>query len=314
MSSSKGTAAIEVSGVTRRYGDVQALGGVDLTVDKGEVFAVLGPNGAGKTTLVEVLEGIRKRDGGTVAVLGTDPARAPRGWRTRVGAVLQLGTETGELTIREMVASYAAYYPSPLDIDELLDALDLTAQADRRVRQLSGGQRRRLDLALGLIGDPDLLFLDEPTTGLDPEVRARIWEFVRSLSEKGMTIVLTTHYLEEAEQLADRVAVLVGGEVVATGAPSELGGSPKTEITFRRVGPIAQAALPLDLTATSIEDTGTKVKVTTESSATTVGQLANWASELGAELTGLTVERKNLEKTYLDLIASMSQEREEVSS
>lgn len=313
MTATTATPAIEVHGVTRRYGDVQALSGVDLTVGKGEVFAVLGPNGAGKTTLVEILEGIRKRDGGTVAVLGADPLRAPRQWRTRVGAVLQLGTETGELTVREMVAAYAAYYPSPLPVDQILEALDLGAQADRRIRQLSGGQRRRLDLALGLIGDPELVFLDEPTTGLDPEVRIRIWEFVSTLSEKGMTIVLTTHYLEEAEQLADRVAVLVGGEVVATGPPGELGGSPKTEITFRRAGAIEQAALPLDLTATSIEETGSTVKVTTEASATTVGELAAWASGLGAELTGLTVERKNLERTYLDLIAKLSQEREEVS-
>lgn len=313
MTASIGTPAIAVQGVTRRYGDVQALGGVDLAVDAGEVFAVLGPNGAGKTTLVEILEGIRKRDGGTVAVLGVDPLRAPRRWRTRVGAVLQLGTETGELTVREMVAAYAAYYPSPLGVDDVLDALDLAAQADRRIRQLSGGQRRRLDLALGLIGDPELLFLDEPTTGLDPEVRTRIWEFVGSLADKGTTIVLTTHYLEEAEQLADRVAVLAGGEVVASGPPGELGGSPKTEITFRRIGPLAGAPLPVSLTATSIEDAGSTVKVTTEASATTVGELATWASGLGAELTDLTVERKNLERTYLDLIATLDHEVEEVS-
>lgn len=313
MTAPPGMPAIEVRGVTRRYGNVQALGGVDLTVDEGEVFAVLGPNGAGKTTLVEILEGIRKRDGGTVAVLGADPVRAPRRWRTRVGAVLQLGTETGELTVREMVTAYAAYYPSPLDVDDLLGALDLGAQANQRIRHLSGGQRRRLDLALGLIGDPELLFLDEPTTGLDPEVRTRIWEFVSTLSEKGTTIVLTTHYLEEAERLADRVAILVGGEVVATGPPDELGGSPKTEITFRRVGPIAEAALPLTLTATSIEEAGSTVKVISEASATTVAELAAWASELGAELTGLTVKRKNLEQTYLDLIATLSHQREEVS-
>lgn len=314
MTSSTRTHAIEVRGVTRRYGEVQALGGVDLTVDSGEVFAVLGPNGAGKTTLVEILEGIRKRDSGTIEVLGEDPLRAPRRWHTRVGAVLQLGTETGELTVREMITAYAAYYPKPLDVSDLLEALDLGGQADRRIRQLSGGQRRRLDLALGLIGDPELLFLDEPTTGLDPEVRIRIWDFVSSLAEKGMTIVLTTHYLGEAEQLADRVAVLVGGEVVATGPPAELGGSPKTEITFRRVGPIAEAALPLSLTATSIEDSGSTVKVLTEASATTVGELAAWASGLGAELAGLTMEKKNLERTYLDLIAGFSKERKEVSS
>jgi ABC-2 type transport system ATP-binding protein len=245
--------------------------------------------------------------------LGADPLRAPRRWRTRVGAVMQLGTETGELTVREMVTAYAAYYPSALEVDALLEALDLGAQADRRIRHLSGGQRRRLDLALGLIGDPELLFLDEPTTGLDPEVRKRIWEFVSFLSEKGTTIVLTTHYLEEAEQLADRVAILVGGRVVASGPPDELGGAPKTEITFRRAGPIATAALPLELTATTIEDTGSTVQVTTEDSATTVGQLAAWASGLGAELTGLAVERKSLERTYLDLIAAHNRSPEEVS-
>ena len=211
--------AIEARGVTRRYGEVQALTGVDLDVKAGEVFAVLGPNGAGKTTLVEILEGLRRRDGGSASVLGADPAWATRRWRSRIGAVLQVSTQNDELTVGEMVRAYAGYYPHPLDEDHLLEALDLTTIRDRRIHQLSGGQRRRLDLALGLVGDPELLFLDEPTTGLDPEVRIRIWEFIEGLAGQGTTIMLTTHYLEEAETLADRVAVLVGGRIVTTGAP-----------------------------------------------------------------------------------------------
>lgn len=192
--------AIEARGITRRYGKIQAVGGVDLDVEQGSVVAVLGPNGAGKTTLVEILEGLRRRDSGDVLVLGADPAESSREWRSRIGAVLQLGTETdgggnGHL--------FAGYYPRPLDVDGLLDALDLAAQRGRRVQQLSGGQWRRLDLALGLVGDPELLFLDEPTTGLDPEVRHRSWDFIKALAAKGTTILLATHYMEEAEQLAD---------------------------------------------------------------------------------------------------------------
>lgn len=214
--------AIEARGVTRRYGEVQALTGVDLDVKVGEVFAVLGPNGAGKTTLVEILEGLRRRDGGSASVLGADPAWAARAWRSRIGAVLQVSTQNDELTVDEMVRAYAGYYPHPLESGHLLEALDLTAIRDRRIHQLSGGQRRRLDLALGLVGDPDLLFLDEPTTGLDPEVRIRIWEFIEGLSEQGTTILLTTHYMEEAERLCDELVIMDHGRILAQGSPRDL--------------------------------------------------------------------------------------------
>jgi ABC-2 type transport system ATP-binding protein len=275
--------------------------------------AVLGPNGAGKTTLVEILEGLRRRDGGDVVVLGADPALSSRRWRSRIGAVLQLGAETDELTVGEMVTANARYYPRPLDVDGLLDAIDLTAQRDRRVQQLSGGQCRRLDLALGLVGDPELLFLDEPTTGLDPEVRQRIWDFIKSLTAKGTTILLTTHYMEEAEQLADRVAVLVGGQIVASGPPGQLAGAPAAEISFRRTGPLRDAALPDDLPAESIIDDGAFVVVTAEKPSAVVTQLVTWAGGLGGELEDLAVERRGLEDVYLDLLTGLNN-AEETSS
>jgi len=305
--------AIEARGVTRRYGEVQALAGVDLEVEQGSVVAVLGPNGAGKTTLVEILEGLRRRDGGDVVVLGADPALSSRRWRSRIGAVLQLGAETDELTVGEMVTANARYYPRPLDVDGLLDAIDLTAQRDRRVQQLSGGQRRRLDLALGLVGDPELLFLDEPTTGLDPEVRQRIWDFIKSLTAKGTTFLLTTHYMEEAEHLADRVAVLVGGRIVASGPPGQLAGAPAAEISFRRTGPLRDAALPDDLPAESIIDDGAFVVVTAEKPSAVVTQLVTWAGGLGGELEDLAVERRGLEDVYLDLLTGLNN-AEETSS
>jgi ABC-2 type transport system ATP-binding protein len=302
--------AIQARDVARRYGTVQALTGVDLDVERSEIFAVLGPNGAGKTTLIEILEGLRRRDTGTVNVLGEDPSDGRRSWRAKIGAVLQLGTETDELTVQEMVASYAGYYPHPLSVDELLGALDLTAQRDRRVGVLSGGQRRRLDLGLGLIGNPELLFLDEPTTGLDPEVRRRIWDHIQSLADKGTTIVLTTHYMEEAEQLADRVAVLVAGEVVATGHPSQLGGPHTAQITFRRNGPLRNAPLPQGIPASSVTDTGSLISITSDNPATTVTQLVAWATALGGELADLTIERCGLEQVYLDLLTSLNQPEE----
>ena len=305
--------AIEARGVTRRYGEIQAVGGVDLDVEQGSVVAVLGPNGAGKTTLVEILEGLRRRDSGDVLVLGADPAESSRRWRSRIGAVLQLGTETDELTVGEMVTSFARYYPRPLDVDGLLDALDLASQRDRRVQQLSGGQRRRLDLALGLVGDPELLFLDEPTTGLDPEVRHRIWDFIKALAAKGTTILLTTHYMEEAEQLADRVAVLVAGQIVATGPPGQLTGEPTAEVSFRRTGPLLEATLPEGLPADSITEDGPIVVVTTQKPSAAVTQLVAWAGGLGGELEDLAVERRGLEDVYLDLLTNLNN-AEETSS
>lgn len=301
------TNAIEASGITRRYGKVQALAGVDLDVRNGEVFAVLGPNGAGKTTFVEIMEGLRRRDAGTATVLGADPNEASRAWRSRIGAVLQVSTQNDELTVAEMIRAYGSYYPAPLDVVVLLDALDLTAQQDRRVHELSGGQRRRLDLALGLVGNPELLFLDEPTTGLDPEVRIRIWNFVERLASEGMTILLTTHYMEEAEKLADRVAVLVAGQIVAEGTPGDLIGAQQSHVSFRLLPPLNEAPLPQDIAGLMSRE-GDKIEVTTNDPTGTVTRLVAWATAHGGELAGLEIEKRGLEQVYLDLLSDMREE------
>src|SRR4051794_11163485 len=216
--------AVRVRGLRKRYGDVDAVGGVDLDISRGEVFALLGPNGAGKSTTVEILEGYRRRTGGEVSVLGVDPGRPTRRWRTRLGIVPQTSNEQPQLSVREMVRHFAGYYPRPRDPDEVLAAVGLTDKAGARLAQLSGGQRRRVDVALGIVGRPELLFLDEPTTGFDPAARRQFWDLIRALAAEGTTILLTTHYLEEAEALADRLAVLAGGEIVAEGTPATLGG------------------------------------------------------------------------------------------
>jgi ABC-2 type transport system ATP-binding protein len=280
---------------------VQALVGVDLDVKAGEVLAVLGPNGAGKTTLVEILEGLRHRNGGIAVVLGADPADAARDWRARIGAVLQVSTQNDELTVGEMITAYAGYYPHPLDIEHLLEALDLTAIRDRRVHQLSGGQRRRLDLALGLVGDPELLFLDEPTTGLDPEVRIRIWEFIEGLAEQGTTILLTTHYMEEAETLADRVAVLVGGRIVTTGPPDDLGGSGGVHVSFRLTEPLLTVPLPDALPPLVVRDKD-HIEVTTDDPTDVVTRFVLWADGYGGKLADLEIQQRGLEQFYLELL------------
>jgi ABC-2 type transport system ATP-binding protein len=219
------TIAVRVRGLRKRYGRVTAVDGIDLDIAYGEVVALLGPNGAGKTTTVEILEGYRGRDGGEVAVLGRDPAAAALAWRREIGIVLQDSADARELTVAETVRHVARYFPRPRDPAEALDLVDLGAEAGRRVRRLSGGQRRRLDVALGIVGRPRLLFLDEPTTGFDPSARRRFWRTLRDLrAREGTTVLLTTHYLEEAEALADRVAVVAAGRVVASGAPASLAG------------------------------------------------------------------------------------------
>src|SRR5438128_2991502 len=229
--------AIEVSGLHKAYGNLEAVRGVDFTIDEGEVFGLLGPNGAGKTTTVEILEGYRKRDAGTVEVLGVDPALAGSDWREHIGVVLQSSAMYETLTVAESLALFAGYYSSPRPVDEVVDLVGLREKRDDVVRRLSGGQRRRLDLGLALVGDPELIFLDEPTTGFDPHARRQAWETLRSLRGLGKTIVLTTHYLDEAERLADRVAVLRRGEIVAVGPPSQLIGSvPANEIRYRESG------------------------------------------------------------------------------
>ena len=216
--------AIDVCGLRKRYGTRQAIDGLDLSVHGREIFAVLGPNGAGKTTTVEILEGFRSRDEGTVSVLGVDPAGGDRAWRSRIGIVMQSTNDQAEATVRELVQHFARFYPDPRDPDEVIGAVGLTAQARSRSRQLSGGQRRRLDVALGIIGRPELLFLDEPTTGFDPEARRSFWDLLEGLRDAGTTILLTTHYLDEAEHLADRVAIVRDGRVLALDTPAELGG------------------------------------------------------------------------------------------
>jgi ABC-2 type transport system ATP-binding protein len=275
--------AVRVSGLRKRYGDTCAVDGVELEIGRGEVFALLGPNGAGKTTTVEILEGFRQRDGGVAEVLGEDPGRAGRAWRARIGIVLQLASAGPELTVREMVRHFAGFYPRPRDPDEVIALVGLTEQTGQRISTLSGGQARRVDVALGIVGRPELVFLDEPTTGFDPQARRQFWELIRALAAEGVTIVLTTHYLEEAETLAGRLAVLAGGRVVATGTPAALGGGDRPT----RVG---------------WDTAGGRQTVQTPTPTQVVAELAR---QFSGEVPGLTVNRPTLEDTYLQLIGDL---------
>jgi len=277
-------AAVVVRGLHKHYGETRAVDGLDLQVEPGEVFAVLGPNGAGKTTTVEILEGHRHRDSGEVSVLGVDPARADRNWRSRIGIVLQDAGDQAELTVSEVIRHFAEYYPTPRDADEVIDAVGLTEKAGTRTRQLSGGQRRRLDVALGIVGRPELLFLDEPTTGFDPEARRAFWELIRGLRKDGTTILLTTHYLDEAENLADRVAVIRDGRVLALDTPKNLGGRAASEATVRW-----------------IED-GAHRELATSSPTRVVSELTARLAGPSGEVSGLEVLRPSLEDVYLTLI------------
>jgi ABC-2 type transport system ATP-binding protein len=275
-------AAIQVRDLHKHYGAKHAVDGLDLDVQRGEIFAVLGPNGAGKTTTIEILEGFRHRDSGAVSVLGEDPGRAGRVWRSRVGIVLQSSTDQPELTVRELVAHVATYYPGARDTDELIAAVGLTDKAGTRTRQLSGGQRRRLDVALGIVGRPELLFLDEPTTGFDPEARRAFWDLIEGLRDDGTTILLTTHYMDEAERLADRCAVVRDGRVIAVDAPAALGSRAQRRATVRW-----------------FEDGVVREQVT-DRPTEVVGHLAaRWAP---GEVPGLQVLRPSLEEVYLSLI------------
>ncbi len=274
--------AVTVSGLRKRYGDHEALRGVDFTIASGEVFGLLGPNGAGKTTTVEILEGYRSRDGSEVDVLGTDPERAGTRWRERIGVMLQSSSLYPNLTVRESLATFAGYYSQPRDPDEVIEIVELGEKAGARVRTLSGGQQRRLDLGLALIGDPELIFLDEPTTGFDPGARRTAWQTVRNLRELGKTILLTTHYLDEAEQLADRVAVLRDGKIIRVGTPAELtGGVVETEIRYRR--------------------DGAEVVERTRDPTRRLNELTTAALARGEALDELEVRRPTLEDVYLEL-------------
>ncbi|HSP71161.1 MAG TPA: ABC transporter ATP-binding protein [Gaiellaceae bacterium] len=274
--------AVRVRELRKSYGAHEAVRGIDFEIATGEVFGLLGPNGAGKTTTVEILEGYRRRSGGEVEVLGEDPERAGTAFRERVGVVLQSSSLYPNLTAREHLSVFAGYYAKPRDVDEVVALVGLTEKADARVRTLSGGQKRRLDLGLALVGDPDLIFLDEPTTGFDPAARRNAWETVRGLRRLGKTILLTTHYLDEAEQLADRVAVLREGEIVSVGRPSELtAGDVETEIRYRRNGEVV------------VVRTGEPTRVLHELTAEALAE--------GRELEHLEVRRPTLEDVYLQL-------------
>jgi ABC-2 type transport system ATP-binding protein len=273
--------AVHVNDLRKSYGEHEALRGVSFEIREGEVFSLLGPNGAGKTTTIEILEGYRRRDAGTVSVLGIDPARASREWRGQIGVVLQSSAMYENLSVRESLALFAGYYERPRPVDEVIAVVGLEEKAHALVRKLSGGQRRRLDFGLALVGDPELIFLDEPTTGFDPAARRNAWGTIRSLRELGKTILLTTHYLDEAEQLSDRVAVLREGRIVATGTPAELTRTPETEIRYR--------------------ENGKEVVLRTEQPTRVLAELTARALEQGRELEGLEVRRPTLEEVYLEL-------------
>jgi ABC-2 type transport system ATP-binding protein len=292
---------ISVRGLHKSYGDVDAVRGIDLEVSNGEIFAFLGPNGAGKTTTVEILEGFRRRDEGEARVLGEDPAHADRAWRERVGFVLQQSKPDAYLTVRESLGLYAGYYSSPRPIDETIELIGLAEAADQRAQKLSGGQQRRLDVGLALIGDPDLLFLDEPTTGFDPSARRSFWTVIEDLSRLGKTVFLTTHYMEEAQELADRVAIIARGQIVAEGAPDDLGDretAPAT-ISFRLPPGAAASELPGEAAGASSENGS--VSFSTGSPVRTLNELTEWALQRGVDLEGLEVRRPTLEDVYLEL-------------
>jgi ABC-2 type transport system ATP-binding protein len=292
--------AIRVRGLRKSYGKIEAVRGVDFDVAEGEVFGFLGPNGAGKTTIVEILEGYRQRAAGEVVVLGHDPAKGERALRERIGIVLQ---ETGVerfLRVAEVLELYCGYYPRPRQVDELLALVGLEDKRDELVKELSGGQRRRLDLALGLAGDPELVFLDEPTTGFDPTARREAWDIVRNLRALGKTIFLTTHYMDEAQHLADRVAVISAGRIVAEGAPDDLAGrDAATEIRF--VPPPAADLPALKGAAVTYDARGVVIRAADPTAVLHV--LTGWALERGVTLGGLTVTRPSLEDVYLELTA-----------
>ena len=274
---------ISVRGLRKSYRGQPAVDGVDLTVERGEVFALLGPNGAGKTTTVEILEGYRDRDAGEVSVLGCDPGRAGRAWRNRIGLVLQDANDFGELTVREVVTHFARFYADPMDPADAIGRTGLTEKARARVKSLSGGQRRRLDVALGIVGSPELLFLDEPTTGFDPEARREFWQLVSALAGGGTTILLTTHYLDEAEALADRVAVLVRGRIADVATPAALGGRDTAHAVVGWTGP------------------GGRETLRTPTPAAAVAELS---ARFGGEVPDLTVTRPTLEDVYLTMIGA----------
>ena len=299
---SQADAVVQIRGLRKTYRDKEAVCGIDLDVRRGEIFTFLGPNGAGKTTTVEILEGYRSRDAGEVEVLGRDPASPTREWRSRIGVVLQTCDVWPELTVSESLSLFARYYPEPLSVDRTLELVGLQRDRDRRAGQLSGGQKRRLDVGLALVGNPELLFLDEPTTGFDPSARHHAWEVIAGLRELGKTVFLTTHYMDEAEALADRVAVIVDGLIVAEGAPHEIGGRDRERviISFRLPDAVETGELPIP-PGDELHLEGELVEVRTAQPTATVAVLGRWAVDHDLELAQLEVHRPTLEDIYLRL-------------
>jgi len=303
-----GEPIVRVRGLTKTYGNYEAVRGIDLEVRRGEIFAFLGPNGAGKTTTVEILEGFRARTSGDVSVFGRDPANADAAWRDRLGVVLQESAPEPGLSVRESLELYAGYYTHPRDIDETIAAVGLTAKAGALGANLSGGQRRRLDVALALIGDPELIFLDEPTTGFDPSARRAAWEVITGLKELGKTIFLTTHYMDEAEYLADRIAVIAAGQIVAEGTPKTLGGRDRMTTTIRFTLPARASVRSLPDGLRPLAETGADGTTTlrSESPLVHLQMLADWALGIGLDLHDIDVRRPSLEDVYLSLTATTS--------
>ncbi len=299
--------AVEVRDLSKSYGQVDAVRGVSFEVGKGEVFCLLGPNGAGKTTTVEILEGYRTRSRGEVRVLGMDPANGPRELRERVGIVLQQCGVQSELTVAELIEMYGRYHQRRRGVEELVALVGLSEKRDVRAQRLSGGQRRRLDLALALVGDPDLIFLDEPTTGFDPAARRQAWSTIRSLCDLGKTIFLTTHFMDEAQTLATRVAVMRAGEIIAVGRPEELGGRDlrPAEIRFGLPAGYTVADLP-SMPAREVSLSGERVVVATTEPVRAAHDITAWALELGVELEHFSVTQPSLEDIYLELTSSGS--------
>ena len=278
---------IEVKGLTKSYGDVHAVRGIDLNIEQGEIFSILGPNGAGKTTTVEILEGFRTRDSGTVSVLGFDPntrGHQSREWRNRIGIVLQTSADAGDLTVFETINHFHGYYSNSRDVDEVINSVGLKEKEHALIRNLSGGQRRRLDVALGIIGNPELIFLDEPTTGFDPEARRAFWSLIKSLRSNGATILLTTHYLDEAEALADRVAVINKGVIVEISTPADLGGRATSQATVQWRD-------------------GDQIK--SEKSDNPTAVVSSLAARFNGEIPELVVTRPSLEDIYLEMIGGV---------
>jgi ABC-2 type transport system ATP-binding protein len=292
--------AVSVRGLVRSYGQLRAVDGVSFEVDAGAVFALLGPNGAGKTTTIEILEGFRERDAGEVRVLGIDPGdrRSGRRLRSQLGVVLQELAVEPFLSVRQVLARNAGYYPAPRPVGEVIELIGLAEKADAKVKTLSGGQQRRLDVGLGIVGNPALLFLDEPTTGLDPAGRRTSWELVRRLAGEGTTVILTTHYMEEAEALADQVAIIASGKIVAHGPPASLGGRDQGAATIRFQLPAG--VTPADLPVAVVGE-GPSIELRTDRELKALYELTRWALEREVQLTGLTVSRHTLEDVYLQL-------------